>query len=126
MTLWIWPDDTVNYISWGSCCVIIKTYFERLSERRGSEERGGHDDTRAGFGGARDAFCFSVGHGEVHSVGRAAFVDCSLRAAGAGRGGFGGMFYLAIILHGICNDFFFMTGQMSTDQEAPLHLRGTD
>ena len=35
------------------------------------------------------------------------------------------MFYLAIILHGASYDFFFMTGQLYTDQEAPPHLRNT-
>ena len=35
------------------------------------------------------------------------------------------MFYLAILLHGICFDCFFMTGQLYTDQEAPPKLRSS-
>lgn len=35
------------------------------------------------------------------------------------------MFYVAIILHGVCYDFFFVSGQLYTDQEAPGHLRST-
>jgi nucleoside transporter len=35
------------------------------------------------------------------------------------------MFYLAILLHGICFDCFFMTGQIYTDQEAPANLRSS-
>jgi len=35
------------------------------------------------------------------------------------------MLYLGIILHGLCYDFFFVTGQIFVDQKAPGHLKSS-
>jgi MFS family permease len=45
-----------------------------------------------------------------------------LFAAGAGSAW---MLVLAVVLHGICYDFFFVTGQLYTDHVAPRELRAS-
>ena len=44
--------------------------------------------------------------------------------AGEGDGGVKWMILVGVILHGICYDFFFVTGQIYTEKAAPPSLRG--
>lgn len=58
-------------------------------------------------------------------IGMAAWVARYLLFAYGNNDALVWMFYLGIILHGICYDFFFVTGQIFVDKRAPKHLQNS-
>ena len=102
---------------------------ERLPERPAGAERGIHHDARPVGGGrdaAGDAHALQVRQHPRRAAARPGVVDAPLLLLAYGNADAGiWMFYFAILLHGNCYDFFFVAGQLYTDQEAPAHLRSS-
>lgn len=70
-------------------------------------------------------FFVRLGVKKMVAVGMAAWVIRYMLFALGNPGPMVWMFYAGIILHGICYDFFFVTGQIYADNKSPKHLRSS-
>jgi nucleoside transporter len=68
-------------------------------------------------------FFVRLGVKKMLLVGMAAWTARYLLFAYGDNDAFVWMLYAGILVHGICYDFFFVTGQIYVDREAPIHLR---
>ena len=71
-------------------------------------------------------FCFArLGVKKMLLVGMSAWAVRYLLFAYGNADGLVGLYYVAILLHGVCYDFFFVAGQIYADQAAPASLRAS-
>ena len=70
-------------------------------------------------------FFFRLGGKKMILIGMVAWAARYLLFAYGNNDSLVWMFYTGILLHGICYDFFFVTGQIYVDREAPEGLRAS-
>jgi nucleoside transporter len=68
-------------------------------------------------------FFIRLGVKNMLLVGMAAWMARYVLFAFGDNHGLVWMLFLGILLHGVCYDFFFVTGQIYVDNKAPLHIR---
>jgi len=110
-------------------CIPLQFYyaFTNLFLNKRRQQCGRYDDRRADVGAllhASDRVVFSPPRGQIHACGRHARLGIGYVLFAYGNAGPGvWLFWIGILLHGICYDFFFVTGQIYIDRKASLALR---